>query len=115
MNIEEVSRYASGLGVELYTEYKSRDAAKLIRIGVNALNSAANRDELPCIKTGVRNRVYLGVDLIRWKLSKRTQSESITLQKTGKENGAGLGMTNLVSSENLLACAQKALTPQNQR
>ena len=102
-----VSLYAQGLGIDLYHEYKAADAAKKLRVGINALNAAANDNELPCIQTGKKRRVYLGVDLIQWKLSKRTESASTISPKIAVGDGVVVGMTSKISSENLQALAHQ--------
>ena len=104
MNIQ---LYAHRLEIDLYTEYSAKEASKLIRIGINALNEAANKNELPCIKTGVKKRVFLGLDLVQWKLSKRTELASTTLPKTGMDDGVEHGMTTRPSRESHQALALK--------
>jgi len=105
--------YATKMGIDLYQEYKASEAAPLMRVGINKINTAANDNELPYIQTGSRNRVYLGLDLIRWKLSKRTESESTISPKTEVGFGAELGMTNRPDSDELQALAQKTFQTQS--
>lgn len=83
--------YAHRLGIDRYAEYNAKEAAPLIKRGVNAINEAARNGELAYIPVGKVKRVFLGEDLIEWKLSKRTGSESIILPSIEAGNGAGLG------------------------
>jgi hypothetical protein len=108
-----VHAYATKLGIDLYQEYKASEAAPLVRVGINKINAAANDNELPYIQTGTRNRVYLGLDLIRWKLSKRTQLGNSTSPKTETDFGAELGMTNRPDSDALEVLAQKTFQTQS--
>jgi hypothetical protein len=109
----DIERYAAGLGIELYTEYKAPQAAKLLRIGINRFREAKNAGEIPYIATGCEYAVFLGIDLVQWKLSKHTKSVSTTSPKTDKVIGAELGTTQAPSSASQQAFAQAILKKQS--
>jgi len=105
--------YARLLKVDLHAEYKAAAAAKLMRVGVGTLNAAANNAELPYIAMGSRNRIYIGQDLILWKLSKRTRLVNTTSPKTALADGVDHGTTNRPSKPSHQALALQALKPQS--
>lgn len=109
----DIERYAAGLGIGLYTEYKAPEAAKLLRIGINRFREAKNSGEIPYIATGCEFAIFLGIDLVKWKLSKHTKSVSIISPKIDKVIGAELGMTQAPSKENQQAFAQSILKKQS--
>lgn len=108
MNIDP-KIYAYKLGIDLYTEYKPAEAAKLIGVGLNVLRKAKNDGDLDVIMVGERNYTVLGADLVQWKLTKRTKSANTTSRKTDPEHGVVLGMTRPQNSESQLASAQRIL------
>lgn len=97
----EAERFAKTLGIDLYQEYQAEEAAKLCRVGVNMLRSAKKNGELHFLAIGVKQYRFLGLDLIRWKLNKRTKLENTTSQKTDKADGAELGIAPRVNKESL--------------
>jgi len=108
-----IYQYAKGLDIDLNAEYKASDAAKRIRIGVNLLNAAANGGELSYIQVGKKKRVYLGEDLIKWKLRKRTESATTTSQEIEADLGVEHGTTYKPSKEDLQALALKVFKTQS--
>lgn len=113
MDESHLALYASRLGVDLWQEYSAVDAAKLMRVGVGAIRSAKNKNELPHIMVGSKRYTILGLDLVRWKMGKRIQSESTTSQKTAVETGVEHGMTKKPSSEDQAASALRILKRQS--
>lgn len=102
--------YAQRLGIDLYKEYNAEEAAKLCRVGVNALRKAKNDGELGYISLGEKRCRFLGVDLIKWKLNKRiTGSGNITSLETGKGITAERGTTKTPDSASQQAYALKLL------
>ena len=120
MNIE---KYAESLGVELYKEYAAKDAAKILKVGINTLNYAANEGKVSFIQTGIRNRLFLGMDLISWRLNSRkpvnrqinTGSEITGSQDLTRDTGAELGTAVPLDKQRLQALAHKTLTPRSRR
>ena len=114
-NLEHIDAiaYARTLGIDVNEEYSPTQAATLARVGVATIRQAKRAGELSYIALGSRNYSFLGMDVIRWKLSKRRQrtvSVFTTLPKTVGAAGVALGMTNPVNSERSLAYAQKILS-----
>ena len=85
--------YARSMGIDPYREYKPSEAAKLIRVGISQIRKAKNDEELQVIMTGERNYTVLGLDLIQWKLNKRTQSATTISPRIDRELGVERGMT----------------------
>jgi hypothetical protein len=106
INVED---YAKALNIGLHDEYVPTEAAKLARVGVRQLRQAKRDGELTCISIGSKNYTILGMDLVTWKLSKRTKLASSILPRIAKGIGAVHGMTAPLNSESALACAHNAL------
>ncbi|GAB2191748.1 hypothetical protein MAH1_33560 [Sessilibacter sp. MAH1] len=108
----DIQNYAAAMGIEPWMEYKVNQAAKLCKVGEGQLRSARANQEIAYIAMGSRYS-FLGIDLIKWKLNKRIESEIITSPKTERETGAVVGMTKRPSKESQLASARVILSKQN--
>ena len=113
--IEEIdaAAYATALGINVNEEYSPTQTATLARVGIATIRQAKRLGQLSYIALGTRNYSFLGIDIIRWKLSKRklrTESASTISPKTAAAVGAAHGMTSPLSSESSLAYAQKILS-----
>lgn len=109
------AKYAALKQINLHQEYGAAEAARLIGVGINALRAAKNGGEIEYIAYGETRCKFLGVDLVKWKLNKRTKSAITTSPKADTVIGVELGTMNKPSKESLQACARQILSPQSSR
>ena len=105
----DVEMYATKLGIDLYEEYTADEASRLLRVGVNSLNALAKEGEITYIQVGQRKKVFLGLDLVSWKLSKRIVSGTTTSVKTEQGIGAALGTTKPSNNARQVALVREML------
>ena len=99
-----IAGFAAEKGIKIYAEYGVKEAAELIGVGEGLLRQAIKSSELNALKIGNRSTI-LGVDLVKWKLNKRTESVNRGSSKTETAIGVEHGMMNTPDSEGLQALA----------